>query len=204
MPVDTKYLRQHYASLSDEAFQEIDPTDLVADARKCYEEEMRRREVTRPQPQEEREDEPPPPVVEFETDAAGKPTWLENASCVFSAFTYPGQTPADRLAQSRSVLQIAGIPCHEEVVPPDGGGFTEFRLLVPGNLDLQARSVLEKEIDNPEVEEQWRNHLQMLSDDEVLAMPPEVAFGGLIDRIERVTRVYDEEIASRGLQSDTA
>jgi hypothetical protein len=75
-------------------------------------------------------------------------------------------------------VQIAGVPCHEEVVPPDGESFTEFRLLVPGKLEMQARSIFEKEFDNAEAEDQWRNHLQVLIDDEVLALPPEVALAG--------------------------
>ena len=33
------------------------------------------------------------------------------------------------------------------------------------------------------------------------AMNPEVVFCGLFDRVERVIRVYDEEIARRGLKS---
>jgi hypothetical protein len=72
--------------------------------------------------------------------------------------------------------------------------------MVPGKLNLRAGGVLEREITNTEVEAYWRTHLEALSDDELRAMHPRVAFCGLYDRIARVNRVYDEEIARRGLK----
>ena len=43
----------------------------------------------------------------------------------------------------------------------------------------------------------------MLSDEEVLEMKPEVAFCGLFDRVERVNRAYDEELARRRLNPES-
>jgi len=34
-------------------------------------------------------------------------------------------------------------------------------------------------------------------------MSPEAAFCGLFDRVERVTKAYDEEIARRGLRAES-
>lgn len=203
MPVDKKFLSEHYASLSDDAFEEIDPADLVDAARQCYEEERKRRAPTVPAAGRLKftASTAPVPEVEYETDSKGKPTWLEDAACVFSALTYPGQTPTERLAQSREVLESVRIPYYEDMVPPaKEGDYSEIRLMVPGKLELHAITELEKQITNLEAEAQWRTHLEILSDDEVLAMPPEVAFGGLIDRLERLTRVYDEEVNRRGLK----
>jgi hypothetical protein len=50
---------------------------------------------------------------------------------------------------------------------------------------------------NTEFEAEWKSHLEMLSDEEVYAVDPKVALCGLFDRVERVTRVFDEEIARR-------
>jgi hypothetical protein len=41
----------------------------------------------------------------------------------------------------------------------------------------------------------------MLSDEELRGMDPKVAFCGLFDRVERVTRAFDEEIARRQSKS---
>ena len=71
--------------------------------------------------------------------------------------------------------------------------------MVPGNLNLRAASVLERDIYNQEFEANWKAHLEELSDEEVLSLTPQTVFCGLFDRIERVTKVYDEEIARRGL-----
>ena len=43
MPLDPEYLRHHYASLSDEALLELDRSELVETAQKCYDEELIRR-----------------------------------------------------------------------------------------------------------------------------------------------------------------
>ena len=79
----------------------------------------------------------------------------------------------------------------------------DWRVLVPGKLNLTATSVLEEEIFNPEIEAQWRAHLQELSDDELRAVTPRQAYGGLFDRLERVTRAYEDEMARRGLKPES-
>ena len=43
MAADPQYLREHYASLSDEALAAIKRADLVETAQKLYDEEVRRR-----------------------------------------------------------------------------------------------------------------------------------------------------------------
>ena len=48
MPVDPEYLRQHYASLSEEGLLAIDRADLVELAQKCYDDELGRRGIAKP------------------------------------------------------------------------------------------------------------------------------------------------------------
>ena len=190
MPIDPKYLREQYASLSDEALMAINRADLVETAQRCYDDELARRRVTRPAPGED-----------------DKPDWLEDASEVFSRVDRPGALPADDIADARDALQAEGIPCYldlaelpkAEEAPAPNPPTHVWRVMVPGNLNLRATSVLDRDIFNADFEAEWKTHLETLSDDEVLEMNPEVVFCGLFDRVERVSRAYDEEIARRKL-----
>jgi hypothetical protein len=116
----------------------------------------------------------------------------------------PGVDPGSA-ASARNALEAAGIPCYLDLYEePDEESDAQtrthrWRVLVPGKLNLRATSVLERDIFNPEFEAEWKTHLETLSDDEVRAMNPRVAFCGLFDKVERVNRVYDEEISRRGL-----
>ena len=203
MPVDLEYLRRHYASLSDEALKELDRTELVETARKCYDEELGRRKplpLTKPNDQTADLDSHLP-------DYDNKPEWLDDASEVFSQVDRAGAVPAPNIANARDALEAAGIPCYldlsvpPEEQPPPQQPIGLWGLMVPGNLNQRATSILERDIFNPEFEAEWKTHLQMLSDEELHAMDPQVAFCGLFDRVERVTRAFDEEIARRQSKS---
>ena len=84
------------------------------------------------------------------------------------------------MADVRDALESAGIPCYleltempeEQVVNPVG---RQLRLLVPGQLNLRATSILERDIFNKDFETEWKAHLETLSDGEVRAMNPEEA-----------------------------
>ena len=223
MPIDLEYLRQRYASLSDEALLEIDPADLVETARKCYDDELGRRELAsrRGVPRADGRHATPRPRLPDPTDAeaeadgeppgAGdKPDWLEEATAVYSRADSPGLAPVPEVANARDALEAAGIPCYLDLyeIPEEKDASREptheWRLMAPGNLNLRATSVLERDIFNAEFEAEWKTHLETLSDEDLRAMKPKVAFCGLFDRIERVTRAYDKEIARRRLESESA
>jgi hypothetical protein len=205
-------LRRHYASLTDEALRAIDRSELVDMAQRGYDEELARRE---PAPGRKSEslagpsvrvaplDQPHDDEAEsgFDVDTGEKPPWLEEAACACTFATFPGSNTAD-VENARDVLQNAGIPCYlalREIDPPSVTPQPqyEYRVMVPGGLNLQAASVLDKEIFNLEIEAEWKAHFEALSDEELLAVKKEVLFGGLLDRVERVTRAYDEELARR-------
>lgn len=190
MPVDPEYLRRHYASLSDEALLEIDRDELVPAALDLYEAELRSRDL------------------ESAQSAAGgepPPDWLDEAAEVYSRLDSPGGAAAPDCANACKVLEDAGIPCHLEFSPlPEAQSSSrhithQWRVLVPGNMNLHAASVLDRDIFNEEFEAEWRTHLETLTGAEVAAMDPEDTFCGLFDRIERITRAYQEELARRGL-----
>jgi hypothetical protein len=118
--------------------------------------------------------------------------------------------PASDVVDARDALEAAGISCYLDLfeIQEEMSVFQKpthrWRLMVPGNLSLNATSVLERDIFNSDFEAEWKTHLETLSDDELRAMTPRSAFCGLFDRVERVTRAYDAEIARRRLRPESA
>ena len=140
-------------------------------------------------------------------DTGDKPGWLEDAAEIYSYADLPGTATAAAAENARAVLEVAGVPCYLDLseIPQEKsaapGPTHRWRLMVPGELNLRATSVLERDIFNAEFEAEWKTHLETLSDADLRVMNPQVVFCGLFDRIERVNRVYDEEIARRRLKS---
>ena len=79
MPTDPEYLRRHYASLSDEALLEMDRSELVETAQKCYDDELQRRKLLLQ----------PGSLPDVEE----KPEWLDEASEVLSQLDSAGLAP---------------------------------------------------------------------------------------------------------------
>jgi hypothetical protein len=213
MQLDPEYLRRHYASLSDEALLAVDRAELVEMAQTILDDEVGRRDLARGTRRTHgphiTPGEPAPHYEEVEVDgepaqAGDKPNWLEEAAEVYSYAVLTGTPDA---SNARDVLEAAGIPCFLDLweIPQEKSDVPQpthmWRVMVPGKLNLRATSVLERDIFNQEFVDIWKTHLEALSDDEVREMNPEVAFCGLFDRIERVNRVYDEEIARRRRKS---
>jgi hypothetical protein len=209
-------LRRHYASLSDEALRAIDRSELVELAQQCYDQELAQREplkkkaeslprpVIRVTPLEEPEHEEEAEEVaedDLDADSGDAPEWIEEAACVCTFSSSSGIGATSDAENARDVLTGAGIPCHvayrhidPNLTPPSRA---EYRVTVPGALNLEAASVLDKEIFNAEIEAEWRAHFAVLTDEDLLGVDKELLFGGLLDRIERVRRAYDEEVARR-------
>src|SRR5690349_15487894 len=154
MQINLDDLRDHYRSLTDDELLEIEPADLTEAAQQCYDEEIARRGLTDPQ-------EPAPePESEESPDAAGTGAgldWIADASIACSYTGTPGSNAATDADHARDVLQEAGITCQVDVVENDpnnvdGPRFPEFRVMVPGALNLRAASVLDKEIFNAGME----------------------------------------------------
>jgi hypothetical protein len=217
LQINPEYLRRHYATLSDEALLAIDRDELVAVAQKCYDEEVARRgplprkdaehwtsHHTRVRPLDRLEDQT---GSEGDSEISGidGPEWLEGAACACAFSIQPSNDAAADAGAAREVLEAAGIPCHlaaHELAPI--AAQREYRVMVPGKFSLLATSILDREIFNAEIEAEWKTHFAELSSDELRAVEPEVLFGGLLDRIGRVTQAYREEIARRNLESRSA
>jgi hypothetical protein len=182
-------LRRHYASLSDEALLEIDPQTLSEVAQRCYDDELSQRSLS-----SEIQD----------LDTGPQPDWIGDAACACSFASYPGDTSVSQAETARQALVAAGILCHVAGQRIDESRYEpslryEYNIMVPGSFNLQAASVLDKEIFNPKIEADWKVHLEMLSDEDLRALTPETICAGLVDRANRLKRVYDEEIARRNL-----
>lgn len=195
MQLDTEFLRQHYAAMSDEELREINREDLVEAARQIYDDEIAGRKASVPAPVRRSAG---PQEEEVELD------WLDDAAEAYSSYARPGTTdPSEGSVDARDALEAAGIPCHLELVEePEQEDRMRFRwrVLVPGKLIHRATSVIDRDIFNAEFEAQWKAHLEMLSDEELRVMEPQYAFCGLYDRLERINRAYDEELQRRGLE----
>ena len=214
MKLNPKYLAQHYASLSDEALLQEKRSDLTELAQTYYDDEVKRRGLTpgARKPRADRKAQPSPSDEEpnqYGASDGEKPAWLDDAAEVFSAHVRRGvEADAGVSAEmARRALEAADIPCYLELrdIPNDDDSSgselqQEWRLLVPGELNMQAASILDRDLFNEEFEANWKAHIEALSDEQLLAMTPEVVFCGLFDRIERVTRAYEEELARRGIE----
>ncbi len=208
MPVDTEYLRRHYASLSDDALLDINPAELVEGARACLEAELKHRQLE----SESASFDPEADTEEgtaLDDDIAGdetEPDWLEEGSEVYSSAVRQGDTAGPQLHHARHSLEAEGIPCylemHEEEPddePPAPGPIRRWRILVPGAYSLEATGVIQREIFNDDFESGWRTHLETLSDEEVRDLDPRQVFCGLFDQVDRVNRAYREELKRRRL-----
>ncbi len=212
MQLNIDDLRRHYASLSDHALRAIDRTELVEIAQQCYDQELAQREplkkkaeslprqIVRAAPLHEPEQQEEA-GEELDVDNPDAPEWLAEAACVCTFATYSGSSATSDALNARDILTEAGIPCHvvlrhidPDLAPPPR---SEYRVMVPGGLNLEAASVLDMEIFNAEIEAEWRNHFAVLADDDLFKVNKEILFGGLVDRVERVRRAYDEEVARR-------
>jgi hypothetical protein len=185
--IDTEEVRRHYASLSDEALLAVDLNDLTEEAQHCYCEELAARNIAEAEPLE---------ITGEDGEAA--PEWLDDAACACAFSAYSGSPSASDAAHAREVLQAAGIPAHVSLEQLDPSNH-EYRVMVPGAMNLQAASVLDLEIFNPEVEAGWRTHFEALTDEEVLMLNADVLCAGLRDRVKRLETAYEDEIDRRGL-----
>jgi hypothetical protein len=206
MKLDTEFLRQHYAAMSDDELAATERADLVEGAQRLFDEEVARRKAS---------ESPRPSRQRYQPEAEGEPAealldedsleedWLDDAAEAYSRYVARGTEPAPEAAQARDVLAAAGIPCLLELFEePEQDEQLQYRwrVMVPGKLIHRAMSVLDRDIFNADFEAELKTHLELLSDEELRVMDPEYAFCGLYDRIERINRAYDEELERRQLK----
>jgi hypothetical protein len=198
MAITIDQLRQHYASLSDEELENVNPGDLTEEAQQVFKAEINQRGISLQQAT---------PVIEQEdTEWEQEDTTAEaDDGETFVACSYvdsAGSTAATDAEEAYRVLKAAGIPCRIEVNEvetgrPDGGTQIERQVVVPSALTLHATSVLDREIFNPQLETDWRTHLESLTDDQLRSLNVEEICAGLLDRASRLRKTYLHEIQRR-------
>ena len=205
MPIDPEYVRQHYASLSDDALLLIERDELTPAAQAILDSEIRRRNLDRTEPLE-RDAEATGRSSFFGSDdeeEAADADWLENAFPVTTFSAKPAGL-ADA-ADARDALTAAGIPCDvtEHEIDPDeqevSESYRQYRVIVPATFGLQAVAVLDTAIFNPRYEADLQVQFESLSDDELRALNVDSLCAGLLDRATRLRKAYEREIGRRSL-----
>jgi hypothetical protein len=204
MPIDAEHLRQHYASLSDEDLLELDRNDLTAVAQKCYDREVERRGLSLAE-SESAEEGKAQEAMERWVEAGEDDEASDDEPFVACTFTdYRGGSSAADAGEAHAALQAAGIPSRIEVIevepePVDPRPRTEYQVIVPSGLSLQATSVLDKEVFNPKNEADWKTHFEALSDDQLLRLNADAICAGYLDRAARLKKAYNDEVRRRKL-----
>jgi hypothetical protein len=188
--LDPKDLRRHYSSLSDEALLDINRDDLTAVAQSCYDEEVASRQLVSAGEAATASDDA---EIQIESD------WLESAAV---ACSFGPQDTAD-LEQACGILENADVPYQinaRDEQDSQGQPYQIQDVMVPAPLQLLALSALDQEMFNERHEADWRAHLGNLSDDDFATVHIEDLTAGMLDRVERLKRVYADELARRGLE----
>jgi hypothetical protein len=187
--VDTQQLRKQYASMTDEALIELDPVDLTPDAQESLNEELARRGL-----EEDLEEVALP-------GERPEPKWLDGGFCVSTFTANISSDAAPQAAEACDALRAAGIESY--ILPYEFRGklwvnpTREFRVMVPGGKMLEATSVLDQKIFNPEIADDWRVHLETMSDEDFATIDRDVICAGFLDRAARLKQAYDDEHARR-------
>ena len=200
MQVDPERLRQHYRSLSDEELSALKRDELTEMAQECYDAEWERR--GRVETQESELVDGGDDYEDSSVDGEAETDWFQDAACVASFVGQPDGSATSDADEARLALQRAGVPCQistVEVARSSGGqpAQHEYRAMVPAPFTLKAASILDKEIFNPQIEADWRIHLESLTNAELAALSPDVICAGLFDRIARLKKSYNDEVSRR-------
>ncbi len=208
MRIDRRKLGRHYASLTDEELLSINREDLTETAQVIYGEEIARRGLEKKLAEEEASEtkiQHLRGINDLLDSGHTEPEWLENAVCACSFVISPGKNSEEKASLAQTTLQKAGIPGHLTMVHEtyDNGDLEQdiIKLMVPIAQAFNASSILERDLFNAEYEPEWRSQLGVLSDEDLLALDPNIFCAGILDIITRMNRAYAEEMAKRGLKA---
>ena len=204
MPIEAEQLRKHYASLSEDQLTDLDRNELTEIARKCYDEEIKRRGISFHLADSVDGDSTAIPPHDGDRRRFTEPKDDEFFQMCGFAEVNNGQSATLDTAEARDALEAAGIPCRVDVAriepePDNSPAYTEYRVLVPSSLMLHARSVLDQQVFNPKEEADWKTHLESLTNDQLLQLNEDDICAGLLDRASRLRKAYVDEIRRRKL-----
>ena len=211
MRFDRRELGRYYASITDEELLALNRDDLTETAQVIYDLELARRELNKNPSSEEETGVNSESFKQADALISGEspdPNWLQNAACVCSFVASPGNSAEERASRSQTALQAAGIPSCLRVTRDSEDGepspnYAVLNIMVPVALALHAASMLDRDFLNEEFETEWRAQLNMLPDEDLLALDPAIFCAGLLDRVSRMRKAYAEEMSKRELKPRT-
>ncbi len=211
MQIDKRQLGKHFASMSEEELLDLKREDLTETAQRIYDLEIARRGL----------DKIPAVGVEIEQveasisernirkdDDVSDPDWHSDGilACEFvdGAAHAGSENGADLASKAQAVLHAAGIPSHLRVSEDPDTRHSQvpqklLEVLVPVKFGIHALSILDRDLHNIRFETEWRDQLTMLSEEDLVFLDPAIFCAGLTDKVNRMKRIYAEEMAKRKL-----
>jgi hypothetical protein len=204
MQIDQEKLREHYASLNDEELLGIKREDLTEIAQDIYDLEIVHRGLDEASAAKEKIETTEASFSAYyyeNDDETADPDWHQNGVAVCSMTDQPGSDTANRISKAQTSLQAAGIPSHLSVTRSPEDHYDSMEILVPARYAMHAHGIMDRDVFNDEFETYWRDHLGLLSNEDLRTLDPEIFCVGLLDRIARMKRAYVEEMAKRNLKA---
>jgi hypothetical protein len=211
MQIDKRQLGERFASMNDDELLDLKREDLTEQAQRIYDLEIARRGLDK-MPAVGAETEPVEasfgePNIRNDDDVSDPDWHLDGVlACSFAegAAQIGSENGADLASKAQAVLHAAGIPSHLRVSEDPDTGHSQvpqklFEVLVPVKFAIHALSILDRDLLNSRFETEWREQLHMLSEEDLVFLDPVIFCAGLIDKVNRMKRVYAEEMAKRKL-----
>ena len=211
MRIDRRELGKYYASLNDEELLSLKRDDLTEAAQIIYDFEIVGRGLKEKLSAKKEIEGTPATFRDIDSRIENESpdlSWLQDGVCACSFTETPGSNAADKASQAQAVLKAAGIPSCLRVTRELEDSDTPsnhdiLNVIVPVALFMHAASILERDIFSEEYETEWRAHLAILSDRDLLILDPAIFCAGLLARLARIKKAYAEEMARRELKPRT-
>lgn len=187
MEISFRELKRHYASLSDDELLAIDRAELTRAGQQAYDIEVADRGL---------HEQLPAGGAEVDTDV--KLDWSNGSVCACSFADVPRGMAAEKSAKSQAALTAAGIPNELKMMEDEESG-NEIGVMVPIMYGPHAAAILDRDVFNEEYESEWRAQLEILSDEALKVLDPNVFCAGLLDRVARMRNAYSDELQRRNL-----
>ena len=209
MHIDHGELGQHFALLDDEELLDLKREDLTSEAQGIYDMEIAHRRLGKAPAARKGIEKVEASINKHDSesdDEADDPGWHHDGAVVCVFVDTPGSNSAEMTAKAQASLQAAGIASHLRVRREiDSRGvrdpYDTMEVLAPVRCAMHAASILDRDLFNDEFETYWRDHLSMLSNEDLLMLDPEIFCAGLLDKLARMKRVYVQEMTKRELKS---
>jgi hypothetical protein len=192
MEIDRRKIFKNFASLQDEELLETKREDLTEVAQGIYDLEISRRGLDKASATErmvERIEASFDGRNDRSDDETADPDWYQNGVLVCAMMDQPGSNSADRISKAQTALQTAGIPSHLSVKRYPDDPNDSMEVVVPVRYAMHAASILDRDLF---FETYWRDHLAMLSDEDLRMLDPDIFCVRLLDKLARMKKIYAE------------